>query len=120
MQCAMQIGHLLYSGIMPWLVADGTAGTMLAPVVFAMLMLLGAVILLVLYVATQASSCLHADGLCPHSAHALVRCHIFCQTSRKALASRCCKGSLHVYFLHGPSFGHFSTFQSLPKARCLL
>ena len=51
----MQIGHILYSGIMPWLVYDGTAGTMLAPVIFAMLVLLGAVLLLTIFVATQAS-----------------------------------------------------------------
>ena len=51
----VQIGHILYSGIMPWLVYDGTAGTMLAPVIFAMLVLLGAVLLLTIFVATQAS-----------------------------------------------------------------
>ena len=120
MQCAMQIGHILYSGIMPWLVADGTAGTMVAPIVFAMLMLLGAVILLALYVATQASPCLRADRMCPHSAHTIVRCHTLCRISKKALSSRCCKGQLHVYALHASSFGHFSTFQSVPKARGLL
>lgn len=55
--CSMpvQIGHILYSGIMPWLVYDGTAGTMLAPVIFAMLVLLGAAFLLAIYLATQAS-----------------------------------------------------------------
>ena len=51
----VQIGHILYSGIMPWLVYDGTAGAMLAPVIFAMLVLLGAVILLTIFIATQAS-----------------------------------------------------------------
>ena len=51
----MQIGHILYSGIMPWLVYDGRAGTMLAPVVFAMLVLLTALVLLAIFVGTQAS-----------------------------------------------------------------
>lgn len=51
----MQIGHILYSGILPWLVYDGTAGAMLAPVIFAMLTLLAAVLLLAIFVATQAS-----------------------------------------------------------------
>lgn len=40
---------------MPWLVYDGTAGTMLAPVVFAMLVLLTALVLLAIFVGTQAS-----------------------------------------------------------------
>ena len=52
----VQIGHILYSGIMPWLVYDGTAGAMLAPVIFAMLVLLGAVFLLAVFVTTQASA----------------------------------------------------------------
>ena len=50
----VQIGHILYSGIMPWLVYDGTAGAMLAPMIFAMLVLLGAVFLLAVFVITQA------------------------------------------------------------------
>jgi hypothetical protein len=51
----LQTAHILYSGIMPWLVADGMAGAILAPVVFAMLTLLGAITLLALYVATLVS-----------------------------------------------------------------
>ena len=51
----MQIGHMLYSGILPWLVYDGRAGAMLAPVIFAMLTVLGAVVLLAIFVATQVS-----------------------------------------------------------------
>ena len=52
----MQIGHILYSGIMPWLVYDGAAGDMLAPVIFAMLILVGAVLILAIFVGTQAST----------------------------------------------------------------
>ncbi len=51
----MQVGHILYSGILPWLVYDGRAGAMLAPVIFAILTILAAVLLLAIFIATQAS-----------------------------------------------------------------
>ena len=50
----VQIGHIMYSGIVPWLADEGEAGTMLAPVIFAMLILGGAIVVLGIYCATQA------------------------------------------------------------------
>ena len=50
----VQIGHIMFSGIVPWLADEGEAGSMLAPVIFAVLVLVGAVVLLGIYCATQA------------------------------------------------------------------
>ena len=87
----MQIGHILYSGIMPWLVYDGTAGTMLAPVVFAMLVLLTALVLLATFVGTQARA---------YSAPAFL--------SDFALSKKCC--CLEIYTSTRPQDGAIGEF----------
>ena len=52
--CAcLQIGRMMYMEGSPWKADGGAAGAMLAPVAFAMLALLGAVVLLALFLALQ-------------------------------------------------------------------
>ena len=59
----VQIGHIMFSGIVPWLADKGEAGTMLAPAIFAMLVLVGAIVVLGIYCATQARQLL---SFCEH------------------------------------------------------
>lgn len=61
----MQIGQIMYTTPLPWRTDESVAGTMLAPVLFAMLTLLSAVILLALYLILQVSSaCVAQDNEC--------------------------------------------------------
>ena len=55
--CArLQIGNMMYTEGSPWKADGGAAGAMLAPVAFAMLALLGAVVLLAVFLAMQVRS----------------------------------------------------------------
>lgn len=49
----VQIGQMMHTTPLPWKGDGSMAGVMLAPVAFAMLTVLGAVILLVIYVIMQ-------------------------------------------------------------------
>lgn len=49
----MQIGQIMHTTPLPWKGDGAMAGVMLAPVAFGMLTVLGAVILLIIYLAMQ-------------------------------------------------------------------
>ncbi len=49
----LQIGQIMHTNPKPWRVDASMAGTMLAPVLFAMLIVLASVILLALYLVLQ-------------------------------------------------------------------
>ena len=52
----LQIGQIMHTTPLPWRMDESVAGIMLAPVLFAMLTLLCAVILLALYLILQVKS----------------------------------------------------------------